>query len=750
MKNVLKMLGHYKGAVALVMLLLLVQAFCDLALPTLTADVVDVGIEQNGIDGPVMERMSSETMQDILMFSDEKNASFIQNAYSTEKKGVFVLHTLDRESKANLNHAMLDPVVMVYLLKNAAGNDEADSAYKAVIKDVPSLEQLRNAYSAGTMQRKDLVALRRKTIDQLKNLNGSILNQIAVQMVKQEYEDLGLDVSGIQHAYLLRTGGRMIAMAVLMMLVSVLVGYMASITSSRVGRDMRRLVFAKVIGFSNREIDQFSTASLITRCTNDVQQIQFVIVMFLRIVLYAPIMAIGGIVMVVSSRTGLWWIIVVAVVLLGILMLSLFRTVMPKFHIMQTLVDRLNGVSREILTGIMVIRAFHREKHEEKRFDKANADVMKNQLFTTRVLVMMFPAMTLIMNGVTLAIVWFGGQGVNAGRMQVGDMMAFINYAMMIIVAFLMLTGISMMLPRAAVSADRIQEVLNEDVVIQDPVSPEDNKVKNGPGRIVFHHVSFRYPNAKDDVLHDIDFSIEPGETTAVIGSTGCGKSTLLNLIPRLYDVTEGSITLDGVDIRQITQKQLRSEIGYIPQKAVLFSGNIRSNIKYANEQMDDENMYEAAAISQSAEFILQKEEKYDSPISQGGSNVSGGQKQRLAIARALAKKDAKVFLFDDSFSALDFKTDRALRDALQKQVKNASVFIVAQRISTILHADKILVLDDGRIVGEGTHAALLKTCPEYLEIARSQLSEAEIASTEGIEQASASDIPVTAKGGAF
>lgn len=530
----------------------------------------------------------------------------------------------------------------------------------------------------------------------------------------------------VQLNYLAETGIKMLGMTLLMLACAVLVGLLSSRAGALIGKSLRERVFKKVMSFSHKEIDQFSTASLITRSTNDVQQIQMVSIMLLRMVAYAPIMGIGGIVKVANTKTGLDWIIVVAVVAIFILVATLMKVALPKFKIVQSLIDNLNLVSREILTGIPVIRAFSRQEHETKRFDRANKELMRTQLFTNRVMTFMMPLMMLIMNCITILIVWVGARGVNLGNLQVGDMMAFITYTMQIVMAFLVLTMISIMLPRAGVAADRIEEVLHTHVSIEDEEITKDEEAEKGKGEIIFEGVHFRYPNADEDALEDISFTASPGKMTAIIGSTGCGKSTLLHLIPRFYDVTEGRILIDGIDIRHLSQKKLHSLLGFVPQKAVLFSGTIASNLKFGGEKISEEMMQKAASIAQAEEFIQQKKDGYNSEIAQGGNNVSGGQKQRLSIARAIAV-NPKIYLFDDSFSALDYKTDAALRKALRESTREATVIIVAQRISTVLHADQILVLENGRIVGRGTHEELLNSCEEYLEIAKSQLSEAEL-----------------------
>ena len=565
-------------------------------------------------------------------------------------------------------------------------------------------------------------------IGQLDDTVVENLKSQALLLVGLEYEAQGI-AHDMQMHYLYKVGGQMLALTLLMVAVSIAVGFLASRVSAAIGRDLRRETFSAVIHFSHAEIENFSTASLITRTTNDIQQVQFVCVMLLRMVAYAPILGIGGVLHVIGSRSGLSWIVVLDVALLLLLILFLMNMAMPKFKIMQTLVDRLNLVSREVLTGIMPVRAFSREQFEEQRFDKANKDLMGTQLFTNRAMVAMMPFMTLIMNGTSLLIVWFGGKAMDAGTMQVGEMIAFITYTMQIVMSFLMLAMVAVMLPRAGVAADRIDEVIRTKATIHDPDEADAKAAKehkNWQGVVEFHDVSFRFPGADSDALEHISFTAKPGETTAIIGSTGCGKSTLLNLIPRFYDVTGGSVTVDGIDVRQMPQAQLHDLLGYVPQKGVLFSGTIDSNLKFGGDHITDAAVKKAAAIAQATEFIDAKPEGYQSPIAQGGSNVSGGQKQRLSIARAIAK-DPKIYLFDDSFSALDYKTDVALRRALKAQTDNATVLIVAQRISTVLHANQILVLDEGRLVGKGTHAQLMASCPEYQEIARSQLSQKEL-----------------------
>lgn len=677
MFKIMKYLGEFKASVVAVIFLLILQAYCDLSLPSYTSDIVDVGIEQGGIENAVPKIMREETFNGICLLSG--NDALIRENYEQNGDGNYELRTKEPETIAALDEAMREAIVTLY-------------------------------HQGETQE----------------ELGDTMAAQMAVMFVKAEYEALDVDLNAIQTRYLLTTGGKMLLMTVLMMAASIAVGFLAAKVSAGIGMRLRNRVFRKVVSFSHAEMDQFSTASLITRSTNDIQQVQMVAVMLLRMVCYAPILGIGGIIKVMNTKTGMGWIIVVAVVLILALVGTLMKIAMPKFKLMQTLVDRMNLVSREILTGIPVIRAFSREKYEEERFDKANKELMSTQIFTNRVMTFMMPTMMLIMNAIAVAIVWFGSKGIDMGNLQIGDMMAFITYSMQIVMSFLMLTMISVMLPRAGVAADRIEEIISTEPTILDAAQVQDEKL-SGKGVVAFEHVNFRYPGAEEDALSDISFVAEPGKTTAVIGSTGCGKSTLLHLIPRFYDVTGGRITIDGIDIRELSQKKLRSLLGFVPQKGVLFSGTIASNLKFAGEdKISDEMMREAAEIAQAAEFIESKNEKYESPIAQGGTNVSGGQKQRLSIARAIAGRP-EVFLFDDSFSALDYKTDAVLRKALHEKIAEATVIIVAQRISTILHADQIIVLDDGRIAGIGRHEELLQTCTAYQEIAKSQLSEAEL-----------------------
>ena len=698
-------LWKHKAAVLLIVLLLIGQAYCDLSLPSYTSDIVDVGIQQGGIENAVPERMREETFNNIALFLTEDERALAEESY-TLAEGVRELNTRDRQTIEQLDEAFGLPMVILSSLEES-GMD---------------LSGLSQAMLNSGLTDEAIEGIRQQALESMGDMSDSIISQRAVLFVQSEYEAMGMDLGQVQMSYLLTTGAKMLGLTLLMVATAVLSGLLSSRTAAKIGMELRGQVFTKVLSFSNNELNKFSIASLITRSTNDIQQVQMVEVMLLRMVLYAPIIGIGGIIRVAGTRTGLSWIIVVAVVAIFVLVMALLFVAMPKFRKMQTLVDRLNLVAREILTGLSVIRAFDREKYEEERFDTANKNLMKTQLFTNRVMNIMMPAMMLIMNGVTVMIIWFGGHGIDAGTMQVGDMIAFITYTMQIVMAFLMITMISVMLPRAGVAADRIQEVLDTPLSIHDAASVRDEELKDAKGELRFEDVSFRYEGADEDALEHISFTAKPGETTAIIGSTGCGKSTLIHLIPRFYDVTQGRITIDGVDIREISQEKLHSLLGFVPQKGNLFSGTIASNIKYGGDWITDEKMEEAAQIAQATEFIETKPDGYDSPIAQGGSNVSGGQKQRLSIARAIAKSP-KIFLFDDSFSALDYKTDAQLRKALHEKTADAAVLIVAQRISTILHANRILVLEDGKIVGDGTHEQLLESCPAYQEIARSQLS---------------------------
>ena len=744
MRKLFQFLKPYAPRVLLILCVLVVQAYCDLSLPAYTSDIVNVGIQQGGIEDEIPEQIAREEMDKLLLFVSEEDGQKVMDAYEEDtesyEKDAYVLKESvsgDEEQMKELQDILKLPMMMTAGFESGSDmTKEVESQLKSSLPDGTVSEDTTIFDIMKMLPGEQRTVMVEKMGEQMDDLPDTILDQAAVSYCKSVYQDLGMDMEKIQTGYLVKTGGMMIALAFLGMAASVLVGFLASRVGASAGRDLRGRVFHKVVGFSNHEFNQFSTASLITRSTNDIQQIQMLIVMLLRMVLYAPILAIGGVFQVMKTNVSMSWIIGLAVIIIACMVLLLFVVAMPKFKMLQKLVDKLNLVTREILTGLSVIRAFSTEKHEEKRFDDANVELTKTNLFVNRAMTFMMPVMMLVMNGVSVLIVWTGAHGISDGQMQVGDMMAFIQYTMQIIMGFLMLCMISIMLPRAAVAADRVEEVLKSETIICDPEQPEVLP-EQGEGVLSFDHVSFKYPGADEDVLQDITFTARPGQTTAIIGSTGSGKSTLVNLIPRFYDVTEGKITLDGIDIRDIKQHDLREKLGYVPQKGVLFSGNIASNIMFGNQDGTEEEMKEAAEIAQATEFIETKPEGYESPIAQGGSNVSGGQKQRLSIARAIAKHP-QVFIFDDSFSALDYKTDVTLRHALAEKTRESTVLIVAQRISTILHAEQILVLDDGKIVGKGTHAELLKNCEVYREIAESQLSRAELESavqTDGKEE---------------
>ena len=737
MGKIFKQLARHWAACLAVVALLFVQAYCDLSLPDYTSKIVDTGIQQGGIESPLPETVRQSTLDALSLLMGEEDADALQNAYGyyLQDDGVLKLRSdLTDAERTALEEAVTTPDIVLYMAAaqnaNAPAGDEAEAMTAA-----PTAEDL-DAVCAQFAAMAQMPGFSREMIQQqlasaMEQVDETTLSSMASQatlLVSLEYEAQGVS-HDVQMVYLFRVGGQMLALTLLMVVVAILVGLIASRVSASIGRELRRETFSSVIHFSNAEIENFSTASLITRTTNDIQQVQFTCVILLRMVAYAPILGIGGVMHVTQGNTGLAWIIVLDVAALLLLITVLMSVAMPKFKIMQTLVDKLNLVSREILTGVMPVRAFSRESFEEKRFDAASRELMGTQLFTNRAMVAMMPFMTLIMNGTSLLIVWFGGKAMDAGNMQVGEMIAFITYTMQIVMSFLMLAMVAVMLPRAGVAADRIDEVCRTKASIHDPdaaaAKPALEK-KDWDGVVRFEDVSFRFPGADSDALEHISFTANPGETTAIIGSTGCGKSSLLNLIPRFYDVTGGCVTIDGIDVREMPQEQLHSLLGYVPQKGVLFSGTIESNLKFGGAQITDAGMKKAASIAQATEFIDAKPEGYASPIAQGGSNVSGGQKQRLSIARAIAK-DPKIYLFDDSFSALDYKTDVTLRRALKEETDNATVIIVAQRISTVLHANQILVLDDGRLVGKGTHAQLMANCPEYQEIARSQLSQKEL-----------------------
>lgn len=731
MKNLFKYAAEPWKALLLIIAVLFIQAYCDLSLPAYTSDIVNVGIQQGGVEDQVPEQISVEEMDRLLLFvpSDEQQTvldSYTEDDNTYDVPAYVMKAGMTDEDMTELRDVLAGPMMLTAGFESGSEmTAQIEEQLKAALPEDMASDDMTVFDLLQMMPEEQRTGLISGMEEMTGKLPDTILDQAAVSYVGSAYKNLGIDMDGLQIRYLVTTGGKMAGLALLGMAASVLVGFMASRVGAATGRDLRGRVFRKVVGFSNNEFDHFSTASLITRSTNDIQQIQLIIVMLLRIVLYAPILAIGGVIQVFQTNVSMSWIIGLAVVLIGLVILLLFLVAMPKFRIMQSLVDRVNLVMREILTGLPVIRAFSTQKHEEERFDRANRDLTRTNLFVNRAMTFMMPVMMLIMNGVSVLIMWNGAHGIDNGQMQVGDMMAFIQYTMQIIMGFLMLCMLSIMLPRAAVAADRVEEVLASRTAIKDPDRAEHFS-ENEKGVLRFDHVSFRYPGADENVLEDITFTAKPGETTAIIGSTGSGKSTLVNLVPRFYDVTAGSITLDGADIRNVSQHELREKLGYVPQKGVLFSGDIASNIMFGNPDGGEAEMVEAARIAQAEEFIEGKKDRYQSPIAQGGSNVSGGQKQRLSIARAIAKHP-EVFIFDDSFSALDFKTDVTLRKALRQKTKESTVLIVAQRISTIMNAEQIIVLDDGRIAGVGTHRELLENCEVYRQIAASQLSEVEL-----------------------
>lgn len=713
--RIIRYLKNCKVAVLLIVCLLVVQAFTDLALPHYTSDIVDVGIQQSGVEHAATDEMTAKTHDEIAMMLPVDDEQTFRDAYTETDDGTYKLNDQGKKEQEELDRMVALPLVAIH--------------YSSQIPDL-DLDQVMQAYEAGAIDKQKILDMLDEAKQHMGDMGDSIVDQQAIAAAKAEYESLGYNLSDIQMGYLVRIGLLMLGLAALGMVAAVLVGFIASRTAAKVGATLRSKLFRRVVSFSDAEVQSFSAASLITRGTNDIQLVQMVTVMLLRMVLYAPILAIGGIIMVSRTNLAMSWIIILAVAVIFVLIMVLMRVALPKFQIMQTLIDRVNLVSREILTGLPVIRAFDRQPYEEKRFDEASTKLMKTQLFTNRVMTFMMPLMMLIMNGVSVLIVWVGGGYIDNGTIQTGDLIAFITYAMVIIMSFLMIGMISIMLPRADVAAQRVNEVLETKPTICDPAADKarDAELRRSDegATIAFNDVSFRYGDSKECVLEHIDFTAEPGKTTALIGSTGSGKSTVIKLIERFYDVTEGSVTIDGVDVRDVTQQALREQLGYVPQKAFLFSGTIESNVAYADEGMPVDRIREAVDIAQASEFVASKEEGLGTRVSQGGSNVSGGQRQRLAIARALAT-EARAYLFDDSFSALDYKTDAALRQELHTRLGGKTVVIVAQRISTVLHADRIVVLDDGRIVGQGTHEELMETCEEYREIAMSQLSEAEL-----------------------
>ena len=770
MGKIFKNMIPYWKTLIIVLMLLFVQAWCDLSLPSYTSDIIDVGIMNQGVEHIVPEAVTADEFELAKLLMTEDEASVWEDCFEADGD-IYVCTVIEEERLEELDETLMIPLLMNYQmsaideetfrasLAEQTGMDasmldqmsieqigtsmgmeltsfeketEDEDGNISVVTCVDMRQILKVMQDAGMVDQEQILAMRDEMQTTLDTMGSSLVKSMGIAYAVECNEAAGLDIEEIQTSYLWNAGLKMVAMALIMGVATVLIGFFGARVGAGIGRDLRGKIFKKVVSFSNAEMDQFSTASLITRSTNDIQQIQMVSAMLIRMIAYAPILGIGGILKVLETGAGMGWIIVLAIIVILGYVIVLMSVAMPKFKLMQKLVDRINLVAREILTGLSVIRAFGREKKEEERFDEANTDLTKTMLFTNRVMTFMMPGMMMIMNLLSVGIVWFGSHRIDEGTMQVGAMTAFITYSMMIVMSFLMLTAMSIMLPRAAVAAERIDEVIRTDSSIEDKENPV--AVVEHKGVVRFSHVNFRYPGAEEDALSDIDFVAEPGKTTAIIGSTGCGKSTLVNLIPRLYDVTEGSITLDGTDIRDVAMSNLREEIGFVPQKGVLFSGTIASNLRFGKGDATDEEIREAAEIAQAVDFIEEKSDQYDSSIAQGGTNVSGGQKQRLAIARAIAK-NPQIYIFDDSFSALDLKTDAALRKALASKVKDKTVIIVAQRISTILHADQILVLDDGQIVGKGTHEELLKNCETYCEIAKSQLSAKEL----GLEESEVS-----------
>lgn len=743
----IKLLKHLKSstkAICLIVILLVFQSICDLSLPDYTSNIVNVGIQQGGIEDAVPNVIRKSELDKLTIFMTNEDKSYVLDKYtylnkdSIDKKEyddylkkypkigdyeVFILKNIDKEVREKLNIIFGKPMLIVEGMSNP---EKSSELMKGMLPSADKLPQGQDPISIfSNMPEEQRIKLLSDIDNKFSVLPDSIISQGATSFVKSEYQALGVNTDKLQSNYILKSGGIMLSIALLSMIATVAVGYIGARVAAKLGKELRSNVFRKVVGFSNAELDNFSTASLITRSTNDIQQVQTLMVMLLRVVFYAPILGIGAFIKVINTNTSMAWIIGVAVLSIISVVLVLFSFVIPKFKVVQKLVDKVNLVTREILNGILVIRAFSTDKHEEKRFDKANLDLTKTNLFVTRAMSFMMPIMMLIMNAITILIVWNGAKAIDLGTMQVGDMMAFIQYAMQIIMAFLLISMVSVMLPRAVVAAERVDEVLSTEFIILD--KEETKKFdESKKGLVEFKNVSFRYPNAEEDVLHDISFTAKPGETTAFIGSTGSGKSTLINLVPRFYDVTEGEILVDGVNIKDASQKSLRDKIGYVPQKAVLFSGTIETNLKYGNNDTTENEMKMAAEIAQATEFIEAKSEKFQTEIAQGGTNVSGGQKQRLSIARALAK-NPEIIIFDDSFSALDLKTDSALRNAIAEKISDKTILLVAQRISTIINAEQIIVLDEGKLVGKGKHHELMKTCEVYRQIALSQLSKEEL-----------------------
>lgn len=729
MKKLMKYLSRSIPAILVIIVLLVVQANCDIALPTYISDIVNVGIQQGGVDSIVPTEIRISEMDKLSLFMKKEDFTTVKDFYETSEEKYILKESITDEQKNQLTEIFGKPMVIVNLLESS-DNEQVNKITNGLKAQIPPEYANENAGFFELIEllpahaQEQVMVQINEGMQEVNDLDESIIDQMAIFYVRSEYEALGMDTDQIQSDYIMQKGIQMVFLALGIALTAVIVSLLASRVGAKIGKDMRGDVFKKVVNFSNAEYNSFSTASLITRCTNDIQQIQMLVIMVLRMLIYAPILGIGALTKVVGTGGNMTWVIGVSVGVILVFVILLYILAMPRFKILQKLVDKLNLVSREIITGLPVIRAFGREKYEEKRFDNANNDLTKVNLFVNKIMSFMMPVMMFVMNATSVLIVWVGADQIAGGSMQVGSLMAFIQYTMQIIMAFLMISMISVMLPRAVISANRVQEVLNKEVSVKEPEAPK--KIENKKGYVEFKNVSFAYPGAKNRVIKHINFTSKPGETTAIIGSTGCGKSTLLNLIPRFYDVTKGEILIDGVNIKDLTKEDLRDQIGYVPQKGLLFSGTIKSNIAYGLDDENEEAVKKAAKIAQSEDFIEAKSLKYDSEISQGGTNVSGGQRQRLSIARAIAK-DPQIYLFDDSFSALDYKTDSALRKALKEETQNKTIIIVAQRISTVLTAEKIVVLDGGEIAGVGTHKELLQNCEVYQQIAQSQLSKEEL-----------------------
>ena len=744
MLNLLKHLKPFVGSMILAVALLFVQAICDLSLPDYMSDIVNVGIQQGGVENAVPKVIKSSEMKKLFIFMDDNQKTVVDDNYilldkdnlttdeynkylkdypELENESIYKLNTKEKEKLDKLNNIFGKPMLIVSMLesKGLSGVPGIDGMVTQGM-DLSTMDP----FEVLNMMPQDQIDSMLSNVDKkLADMPESMITQSATSYVKEQYKDIGINTDKLQSNYVIVAGVKMVGIALISMVATVFVSFIAARVGAALGRNLRKDVFNKVVGFSNTEFDEFSTASLITRTTNDIQQIIMLVVMGLRIVFYAPILGIGGVIKVINTGASMGWVIGVAVISILLLVIVLFTFAMPKFKSVQKLVDRLNLVTRESLTGMLVIRAFSTQKYEEDKFEVANKNLTKTNLFVNRIMTTMMPLMMFIMNAITLLIVWVGAHRIDEGIMQVGTMMAFMQYTMQIIMAFLMISMVSVILPRAMVSAQRVSEVLNVDVVVKDSDNLQTFN-HDEKGTIEFKNVSFRYPGADEDVISNVSFKALPGETTAFIGSTGSGKSTLINLIPRFYDATEGEILIDGVNIKNVSQYDLREKIGFIPQKGLLFSGTIESNLKYGGDHISDEDMIKASEIAQAMEFINSKEEKFNTEIAQGGTNVSGGQKQRLAIARAIAKKP-EVFIFDDSFSALDFKTDAKLRKAINTELRESTLLIVAQRISTIMNANQIIVLDEGKVVGKGTHKELMKNCEVYQQIALSQLSKEEL-----------------------